>query len=83
MASKIIEETGGCGIVVDRLKPKVEIAGAEQRSLEHPVEAHEMGLRGKQAAISRFNWDSERTNLLDLYRGLLCLEPPTLNRSNK
>jgi glycosyltransferase involved in cell wall biosynthesis len=75
---EIIKE-GGCGIVVDPLKPQ-EIAEAIRWLWEHPVEAHEMGRRGKQAAISRFNWNNERTKLLDLYRGLLCLEPPTLKR---
>ena len=49
---------------------------------EHPVEAHEMGLRGKQAAISCFNWDNEKTKLLDLYRGLLCFRAFNFETSN-
>ena len=74
-----IIEGGGCGTVVDPLKPH-EIAEAIQWLWEHPVEAEAMGSRGKQAAISHFNWNNESVKLLNLYRGLLCSGPLSLKR---
>jgi glycosyltransferase involved in cell wall biosynthesis len=59
----------GCGIVVDPLKPQ-EIAKAMQWLWEHPVEAKKMGLRGREAATSRYNWDHEGQKLVSLYARL-------------
>jgi glycosyltransferase involved in cell wall biosynthesis len=77
---KIIEEAG-CGIVVDPLDPKA-IAAAIVWLFEHPEEAEARGIQGKSAAASRFNWANESAKLLDLYKGLLCLETADLERAN-
>lgn len=57
----------GCGIFVDPKNPN-EIANAIQYTLTHPREAEEMGLRGRAAVAERFNWNSEASKLVGLYR---------------
>jgi glycosyltransferase involved in cell wall biosynthesis len=59
----------GCGILVNPLDPQA-IAKAIQWVLEHPIEAEEMGLRGREVVYSQFNWANEGEKLLDLYRRL-------------
>src|SRR5215469_2661697 len=65
-----IVEGAGCGLVVDPLDP-VAIAHAIQWVLEHPREAVEMGQRGRQAVLERYNWDHEAAVLKSVYEGLL------------
>jgi glycosyltransferase involved in cell wall biosynthesis len=60
----------GCGVAVDPQDPS-SIAHAMQFILEHPEEAEEMGKRGRQAVLSKFNWESEAEALLALYRRVL------------
>jgi len=67
--SKIIEEAG-CGILVDPLDPR-SVARAIEYIFHHPKEAEQMGLRGREAIKSRYNWPSEERKLLNLYRELL------------
>jgi len=67
--SKIIEEAG-CGILVDPLDPR-SVARAIEYIFYHPKEAEQMGLRGREAIKSRYNWPSEERKLLNLYRELL------------
>jgi glycosyltransferase involved in cell wall biosynthesis len=59
-----------CGILVDPCCPQV-IANAIEYVIDHPQEAEEMGRRGCDEVLRRFNWASEEQKLLDLYRKLL------------
>jgi glycosyltransferase involved in cell wall biosynthesis len=65
-----ILEEGQCGICVDPLNTD-EIATAIDYILEHPEEAREMGERGKQLIINKYNWGVEEKKLLDFYRELI------------
>ena len=65
-----IVEGEGCGLTVDPLDPKA-IAEAIQWLLEHPEQAEEMGRRGRQAVLKKYNWGREEKKLLTLYRRLL------------
>jgi glycosyltransferase involved in cell wall biosynthesis len=51
---------------VDPLNPTA-IAGAILRLMRNPVEAREMGVRGRQAVIDTYNWEHERVKLAGLY----------------
>lgn len=61
----LIEEVG-CGICVDPANPQA-IATAIDWIVRHPIEAREMGSRGKDAVLDKYNWRSEGLLLLDLY----------------
>lgn len=65
---EIVEEAG-CGLVVDPLDPSA-IAEAMEWIFDHPLEAEEMGRRGKAAVDLKFNWAAEEKKLLALYSGL-------------
>ncbi len=64
---KLLEDTG-CAIFVDPMNPE-EIAQAIQYVLTHPAEAEEMGRRGCDAMVQRFNWKTEASTLVNLYDG--------------
>lgn len=66
-----IVDSATCGLLVDPLDPRA-IADAIQWLLDHPDEAAEMGRRGREAVLTRFNWKSEEQKLLSIYRELLC-----------
>lgn len=57
------------GIVVDPLNP-TEIADAIRWILDHPEEAAEMGKRGRQLILSKYNWEEESKKLVNLYNVL-------------
>ncbi len=59
----------GCGLLVDPLNP-CAIAEAVGWLLDNPGEAEEMGRRGRQAVLSRYNWEVEERKLLGLYERL-------------
>lgn len=61
-----------CGILVDPLYPS-DIAKAIKWILENPIEAEEMGKRGKQIVNNVLNWEKESKKLLALYWELLSL----------
>lgn len=62
---QIVEDTG-CGLLVNPLDSQ-DIANAIRRLLENPAEAEEMGRRGREASMQRFNWATEKSKLLQLY----------------
>jgi glycosyltransferase involved in cell wall biosynthesis len=66
---KVIEESG-CGIVVQGADAE-QLADAVRWLLEHPAEAEAMGARGREAALSRYNWSSEERVLLGVYERVL------------
>ena len=59
-----------CGLTVDPEKPE-ELANAIRWLLEHAQESEKMGLRGIEATMSVFKWETEAQKLLDLYKSLL------------
>ncbi len=61
-----IVEGAGCGLLVDPTKP-AEIADAIRWLREHPGQAQEMGRRGRDAVLARFNWEHESAVLVALY----------------
>jgi glycosyltransferase involved in cell wall biosynthesis len=46
-------------------------AAAIARMVQHPAKLHEMGIHGKKAFLTRYNWDTEEAKLIDLYRALI------------
>jgi glycosyltransferase involved in cell wall biosynthesis len=66
---RMVIEEARCGLLVDPLAPKA-IAGAIEYLFNHPEEAEEMGHRGREAVLGRYNWASEERKLLGLYREL-------------
>jgi len=66
---EIINEAD-CGLLVDPTRP-AEIAEAVRWIFEHPDEAEAMGRRGQRAVKERFNWNTEFSNLKNLYQSLL------------
>jgi glycosyltransferase involved in cell wall biosynthesis len=65
----------GCGLTVDPTSPQ-DIARAICYLTSHPLDAADMGNRGRQAAVERFNWARERSRLLSLYQHLI--GPPNI-----
>jgi len=65
-----IIDDAGCGVLVDPLDVP-GIARAIERLIANPVEAEEMGKRGREAIVDRFNWANEEQKLLSFYASLL------------
>lgn len=63
---QFIEDIGS-GVMVDPKDPRA-IAAAVRWLLENPVEAAEMGRRGREAVLTRYTWDREAAKLEDFYR---------------
>tara|TARA_R110002124_G_scaffold75612_5_gene202924 strand:+ start:10907 stop:12067 length:1161 start_codon:yes stop_codon:yes gene_type:complete len=66
---EIIDDVG-CGLLVDPLKPD-EIAEAIRWMVDNPDEAAEMGKRGRDAVLTRYNWEQEADVLYQLYKSIL------------
>lgn len=65
-----IVEGHRCGVTVDPTDPAA-IARAIEFLLARPELRRAMGQNGRQAIRTRFNWDHEKTGLLQLYADLL------------
>jgi glycosyltransferase involved in cell wall biosynthesis len=59
-------QSSGCGILVDPLQPR-QIADAMLWLLRNEGSAEEMGKRGRQAVMERFNWENEARRLISTY----------------
>lgn len=57
----------GSGLMVDPLDTGA-ISDAIRWLLEHPVEAEEMGKRGREAVLTHYSWEGEARKLVDFYR---------------
>ena len=58
------------GILVDPLDPQ-KIADALAWIMTNPIESEAMGVRGKDAVLSKMNWESQSEILIDMYQKLL------------
>ena len=70
-----IVEGAECGICVDPERDE-EAADAVRYLWEHPEAARRMGERGREAARSTYNWDTQAEKLLRLYDVILSSGPP-------
>ena len=62
-----IVESAGCGILIDP-DDWGAIAAAMARIVEDPLQAEEMGRRGRQAVIETYSWEKESERLLEVHR---------------
>ena len=65
-----IIEDAGCGLLVDPLNPE-DIAKAIRWVIDHPDKAQSMGARGRQAVLSKYNWENEVEVLFQLYERIM------------
>ncbi len=63
-----------CGLVVNSLDPSSIAAGACQL-LEDPVEAAEMGRRGRKAVLEKYNFDVALDAMIEFYKGIVSERP--------
>jgi glycosyltransferase involved in cell wall biosynthesis len=63
---RAIVEEHDCGLCVDPLDPRA-IADAMHALSSDPERARRMGMNGRRAVLSRFNWEQEQRTLLHLY----------------
>lgn len=66
---RVIVSGARCGLLVNPIDPK-SIAQAIEYVLNHPQEAEQMGQRGREAVLNKFNWANEESKLLALYEEL-------------
>lgn len=69
VARAIVGDTG-CGLLVPPGDPDA-LSEAVEALLDNPAKAEEMGRRGREAVLERYNWGSEEKKLLALYAELL------------
>jgi glycosyltransferase involved in cell wall biosynthesis len=67
---RILIRDSGCGLVVDP-HDTAAMADAIEYVLTHPKEAEEMGRRGQEAVLTRYNWNQEAQKLVSLYSDLV------------
>lgn len=61
-----IVNDASCGICIDPTKPN-EIRDAIKYLVDNPEIAAQMGDNGRKSVIQKYNWDIEKTKLLELY----------------
>jgi glycosyltransferase involved in cell wall biosynthesis len=71
VAPSVKEEA--CGILVDPSDP-ISIALAFDRLASSPTLRKEMGSRGRDAVLRKYNWEAEARTLVEMYRGLAVAE---------
>jgi glycosyltransferase involved in cell wall biosynthesis len=59
-----------CGIMVDPINI-IGIRNACEYLLNNPDVAENMGINGRNAVLSKYNWDIESVKLISLYHDLL------------
>lgn len=64
-----VVEGSGCGLLVDPLDFRA-VSSAVRWLLEHPIEAGDMGRRGRLAVMERYSWDCEAEKLVAFYGGV-------------
>lgn len=67
---RTIVEENQCGLCVDPMDPAA-IASAINYLTTHRGEAEKMGLNGRQAVLTRYNWALEEAKLIEFYDQLL------------
>jgi glycosyltransferase involved in cell wall biosynthesis len=67
---KQIVEGNQCGICVDPTNP-VDIAKSILYLKKHPQAASEMGENGRNAVLTRYNWENESIKLTNLYHKII------------
>lgn len=66
---KDILEADECGICVDPMQPE-QLSGAINLLLNDPALAEKMGNNGRQMVRQKYNWESEKVKLIELYQTL-------------
>lgn len=69
---RTIVQESQCGLCVDPMDP-VAIASAIDYLVSHRDVAEKMGVNGRQAVLSRYNWAREEAKLIEFYEQLLSL----------
>lgn len=59
----------GCGVLIDSADHH-DIAAKLDCMLDNPNTIRSMGIKGKEAVKSRYNWESEVAKLIEMYHGL-------------
>lgn len=67
---KEIVDDAQCGLCVDPMNP-LSIASAIQYLLQHPIEAQQMGARGRNVVLEKYNWNNEESSLIAFYNRLM------------
>jgi glycosyltransferase involved in cell wall biosynthesis len=68
---KAIIEENNCGICVDPENP-LAIADAIRYLQDNKEQALKMGERGRKLVLEKYNWEVEKTKLLNVYQEVLC-----------
>ena len=66
---KYILEEAGCGICVNPTNA-AEVKAACETLLFNPERSQEMGIRGRNAVLKQYTWDTQAEELLRLYKSI-------------